>query len=59
MGLGVGIGADLVWAFTCAYAYWYQRMLGNYTEHTPEPRAMVHPTVSGSGAPGIGLSLRF
>lgn len=60
VALGVGIGADLMWAFTCAYSYAYLQKLKNYRADTAEqPRAFIVPSSTRSGTPGAALVLTF
>jgi hypothetical protein len=56
LGLIAGVGADLVWAFTCGYSWFYIRKLGAVPV---EPKVSIGPGMSRNGTPGLSLLVRF
>ena len=59
--LAMGITADVVWAGTVAYAWWYLASIGHAADAgvAEPPKVTVAPSVNRAGAPGLALVVRF
>jgi hypothetical protein len=58
-GTAMSITSDLVWAATCAYAWYYLRSIGKTVEAAEPRKVSIAPFVNSRGAAGAGMMVRF